>query len=63
MTHHAPCKKCENRSLGCHSMCDKYLKFKKQRNELNDKKVAQGLIDSYFFEKFNKRMKNRHGNK
>lgn len=32
----APCKDCPNRQVGCHSTCEKYLTFRKERNELNE---------------------------
>lgn len=31
-----PCKDCTDRTLGCHSICDKYISFKETR----DKKKA-----------------------
>ena len=32
----APCKDCPDRQVGCHSTCEKYLTFRKKRNELNE---------------------------
>lgn len=32
----APCKDCPDRQVGCHSTCEKYLTFRKERNELNE---------------------------
>lgn len=29
-----PCKGCEDRVIGCHSVCDKYITWKAQRDEL-----------------------------
>jgi hypothetical protein len=34
----APCKDCPNRHQGCHSECDKYIAFRKERDELNELK-------------------------
>ena len=32
----APCKDCPDRKVGCHSTCEKYLEFRKERDELNE---------------------------
>ena len=29
-----PCKGCEDRVVGCHSVCDKYITWKAERDEL-----------------------------
>ena len=29
-----PCKGCEDRVIGCHSVCDKYITWKAERDEL-----------------------------
>ena len=31
----APCKDCQERTVGCHSSCDKYLAFRAERDALN----------------------------
>ena len=31
----APCKDCPDRKQGCHSACEKYIAFRKERDELN----------------------------
>ena len=31
----APCKDCPDRKQGCHSTCEKYIAFRKERDELN----------------------------
>lgn len=45
----APCKDCPNREVGCHSTCDKYIVFRKERDELNKiinkKKEEEYAID------------------
>ena len=38
----APCKNCQERHLGCHSHCEKYLKEKK----LNDERRAKERIEA-----------------
>ena len=29
-----PCKGCEDRAVGCHSVCDKYITWKAERDEI-----------------------------
>lgn len=45
MTIKSPCKDCEERVLGCHSNCKKYLKFKKDTQEEKDKIIAGKLAE------------------
>lgn len=33
----APCKDCEKRAIGCHGTCPDYIKFRKERDEMNAK--------------------------
>ena len=33
----APCLYCQNRKLNCHSECTKYIKFRKSKDEINQK--------------------------
>ena len=32
-----PCKDCPDRHLGCHSKCERYKAWKKEREELKEK--------------------------
>lgn len=34
----APCKHCENRYIGCHSKCEKYIQYKKEMAEVDKKR-------------------------
>ena len=47
----APCKDCTSRSVGCHSVCEKYLKFKREhdreREEAYETKQNVKIIDDY----------------
>ena len=38
----APCKDCNMRSVGCHANCDRFVQFKKEMKEFN-----QRISDSY----------------
>lgn len=37
----APCKDCERRFLGCHSECQDYIEYSRERNEMLDKKYQE----------------------
>lgn len=41
----APCKDCPDRRVGCHSTCEKYLAFRKERDELNEKTYKQKEVE------------------
>ena len=46
-----PCRGCEDRILGCHSTCQKYIDWKKKVQEYNDKMYADKK-NSYMPEAF-----------
>lgn len=33
----SPCKECPDRKIGCHSKCEKYLKYRAKYDEINNK--------------------------
>ena len=35
----APCFKCENRTISCHSTCEKYLEYQKERQAENEARL------------------------
>ena len=35
------CKNCENRHMGCHSMCEDYIRFREAQDEVLKEKEAQ----------------------
>ena len=37
----APCKDCERRYPGCHSECQDYIEFSRERNELLEQKYQE----------------------
>lgn len=43
----APCRGCDDRTVGCHSQCDKYIQFKKKIDERNDAKYKERLSTYY----------------
>ena len=62
----APCLNCEDRHQTCHSSCNKYLEFKKQkeieREHLN--KIRQTETDWYAYKQYKyKKIKNSRNDK
>lgn len=51
----APCKGCKDRSMGCHSTCEKYLEYDKlndeRRNEMREKAMINMTLHGYRAEK------------
>lgn len=47
----APCKDCEDREVGCHAGCEKYLAYKKEREKLNKINAKTEIFLSYKKEK------------
>lgn len=41
----APCKDCEDREPGCHSKCEKYIEYSKDREALRE--ARRTAIDLY----------------
>ena len=39
-----PCKDCEKRTPGCHSTCEEYIQFRKERDEMLNKKREESRI-------------------
>lgn len=40
-----PCKGCQDRHVGCHSTCLKYIDWKQERQVLLDKKRAESKVN------------------
>lgn len=47
----APCKDCTDRIVGCHSYCDKYLKFAKERDRVCKIRNNEIQMDTYFIDR------------
>lgn len=50
----SPCKDCEDRNVGCHSKCEKYIEFKRMRDERKTENKIKREYDYYLAEKFQK---------
>lgn len=59
----APCHDCTERTVGCHSTCEKYAKYKKDRNnlrhELKKKVYEERDMDSYVIDSVYRAQRNR----
>lgn len=51
-----PCRECDERYVGCHSRCPKYLEFRKTREKLYELRVREQYTSPY-----NKRKKYKGG--
>jgi len=40
-----PCKECAERHMGCHSECERYLKYKQQIKEIHEKVNFRKLME------------------
>lgn len=45
----SPCKDCPDRVLGCHSVCEKYLAFHKERTEYLEYRKKQNQLEDDLF--------------
>ncbi len=36
----APCKDCKARFFGCHSKCESYISFRKEKDKENEKRMS-----------------------
>ena len=43
------CKDCTDRYIGCHSKCETYIQFKKEKEEINKKKEKERKINEDFY--------------
>ena len=62
----SPCLGCEDRELGCHSSCEKYIEYQRVREEqkkiIRDQKLSEAQFISYKRDCV-KRMNTRKGEK
>lgn len=38
----APCKNCESRKVGCHSVCEKYTAYNRYREQVRFEQMLEG---------------------
>lgn len=50
----APCKDCQNRRVGCHSECEKYISFSEERSRQLEEKYKASQADIYINDKQNR---------
>lgn len=51
------CQNCQNRVIGCHGTCQKYLEERKQLNEYNQKKYEEACLNWYMYDNVKERTK------
>ena len=51
----APCLNCPDRAPACHSSCEKYISFRKEKDRINDIRLEERLIDRATKDLFRKR--------
>jgi len=59
----APCHKCEDRVLGCHSTCEKYKKFKQENDALIEKIRNTTIANAIHIDACHKTMKRKNRKK
>ena len=59
-----PCYGCENRKIGCHSKCDRYICWKKSMKDLKElylqMKKKDAIVDTYVKESNMRNIKKKH---
>lgn len=57
----APCKDCPDRVVGCHGTCEKYIAFRKYRDELNERRIEENRVKDALWatSRFSKKKKRR----
>lgn len=47
----SPCKDCEDKYIGCHADCEKYIEYTKRQKELKKKVDAERRINSVYIDR------------
>lgn len=47
-----PCKNCKNRTMGCHSLCEKYKMAKVNYNKEKEHEKCLRNVDNYIIESY-----------
>lgn len=53
------CKGCTERTVGCHSTCEKYKRFKEQNDEIREKKIKAKSEEYYHIRQVLKRKRRK----
>ena len=54
-----PCYKCEDRRVGCHGECEKYIEFRKEREVIYQKRAEEVAVREYQSQKMIENWKRR----
>lgn len=60
-----PCKDCKNHTVepNCHTNCELYKKYKKDKEEINERKKKLNALDCWFFDSLSKNVNERRKKK
>lgn len=56
-----PCRYCENRILGCHDRCEKYIAFKREREQIIEARRDELDVNGHVVGVIRKQRKRRRG--
>lgn len=45
-----PCRGCTDRTVRCHTYCERYLAFRKEQEEVNKMKAENAELNRFLFE-------------
>lgn len=54
-----PCKDCPDRKLGCHSICEKYIKYAEENKKAREMEAQQKSVQNDFLTIRTKRIKKK----
>ena len=54
-----PCRYCENRILGCHDRCEKYMEFKRERERIREARSSESDASGHIVDCLRKQKKRR----
>ena len=54
-----PCRYCEQRVLGCHDRCEKYLEYKHEREQILEARRERREVDSHVIGVLRRQQKRR----
>lgn len=56
----SPCKDCKNREIGCHSTCEKYIKYSKLNAKDYEERRREQDYKSFVYDSIERRRKYKH---
>lgn len=56
----APCARCTEREVGCHSKCEKYIAYTKERRKVSERRNKDEDVDNWQYGSIYKNKKRSH---